>query len=42
MPVELKFVRDKEARRIGAKDVWKVFKDTFSIFNRVYIKKYYD
>ena len=32
----------KEAKRIGTKDVLKVFKDTFSIFNRVYIKKYYD
>lgn len=42
MPVRLQYVRDKDSKRIGMKDVMKVFKDTFVIFNRVYFKKYYD
>lgn len=42
MPVQLQFVREKNSKRIGIKDVLKVFGDTFAIFNRVYIKKYYD
>lgn len=42
MPVRLQYVRDKDSKRIGIKDVMKVFKDTFVIFNRVYFKKYYD
>lgn len=42
MPVKLQYVRDKDSKRIGIKDVMKVFKDTFVIFNRVYFKKYYD
>lgn len=42
MPVELVFVRDARAGRIGLKDCLKAFKDTWLIFGRVYFKHYYD
>lgn len=42
MPVQLQYVREKNSKRIGIGDVLRVFRDTFAIFNRVYIKKYYD
>ncbi len=42
MPVKLQYVRDKGSRRIGMSDILAVFKDTFRVYERVYIKKYYD
>lgn len=42
MPVKLVHVREKTENRIGIKDILKVFKDTWSIFYRVYFKHYYD
>jgi glycosyltransferase involved in cell wall biosynthesis len=42
MPVEVCFVRPKDSKRIGMKDVIKVFKDTWAIFGRLYFKHYYD
>jgi glycosyltransferase involved in cell wall biosynthesis len=42
MPVELAYVRESGSRRIGMKDVWNVFRDTWEIFDRVYFKHYYD
>lgn len=42
MPVNVVYVRDKAERRIGFKDIWKAFKDTWAIFYRVYFKHYYD
>jgi glycosyltransferase involved in cell wall biosynthesis len=42
MPVRLQYVREKGSKRIGFKDILSVFKDTWKIFDRVYIKKYYD
>ena len=42
MPVEVVFVRDKGANRIGMKDCVRAFADTWAIFGRVYFKHYYD
>ena len=42
MPVEVVFVRDKGANRIGMKDCVRAFVDTWAIFARVYFKHYYD
>lgn len=42
MPVEVVFVRDAGTRRIGIKDCWRAFIDTWKIFGRVYFKHYYD
>lgn len=42
MPVEVVFVRDKGANRIGMKDCVRAFADTWAIFARVYFKHYYD
>lgn len=42
MPVKVVYVRERNARRIGMKDVWKAFCDTWSIFGRVYFQHYYD
>jgi len=42
MPVEVVFVREKNANRIGLKDTWHVFVDTWKIFYRVYFLHYYD
>ncbi len=42
MPVEVVFVREKNAGRIGMKDCIQAFFDTWAIFNRVYFKHYYD
>lgn len=42
MPVKVVYVREKGSRRIGIKDILKAFKDTWHIFYRLYIKKYYD
>ena len=42
MPVEVVFVRDKGANRIGMKDCVRAFVDTWAIFGRVYFKHYYD
>ena len=42
MPVEVVFVRDKCANRIGMKDCVRAFVDTWAIFGRVYFKHYYD
>lgn len=42
MPVKLTYVRESDSKRIGIKDIMKVFCDTFIIFKRVYFKKYYD
>lgn len=41
MPVELVFRRGNGMGRITIKDIFKAFKDTFSIFYRAQIKKYY-
>lgn len=41
MPVELVFKRGNGMGRITIKDIFKAFKDTFSIFYRAQIKKYY-
>lgn len=42
MPVTVVYVRDKNTKRIGMKDIWRAFKDTWAIFKRVYFKHYYD
>jgi len=42
MPVKVVYVRERNARRIGIKDVWNVFCDTLHIFCRVYFQHYYD
>lgn len=42
MPVKVEHVRDRETKRIGLKDVWRTFQDTWKIFGRVYFKHYYD
>lgn len=42
MPVRVVYVRGKDARRIGFKDILSAFKDTWAIFYRVYFKHYYD
>ena len=42
MPVEVVYVRDSDSRRIGMKDIWQAFIDTWAIFGRVYFKHYYD
>jgi len=42
MPVEVVFVRDKGVNRIGLKDIFKAFIDTWRIFYRVYFLHYYD
>ena len=42
MPVKVVYVREKGSRRIGKRDVLKAFNDTWAIFYRLYIKKYYD
>lgn len=42
MPVTVVYVRDKNTKRIGMKDIWRAFKDTWAIFIRVYFKHYYD
>ena len=41
MPVKLVFQRGKGMGRIKLKDIVKVFKDTWAIFYRFNIKKYY-
>ncbi|MDD3220930.1 MAG: glycosyltransferase [Lachnospiraceae bacterium] len=41
MPVRLVFQRGNKMGRIRLKDIFKVFKDTFAIFYRANIKKYY-
>ena len=40
LPVQVVYVRD--SRRIHFSDGWRAFKDTWAIFNRVYVKHYYD
>lgn len=42
MPVEVVYVRDSGTKRIGMKDIWQAFCDTWSIFGRVYFRHYYD
>jgi len=42
MPVKVVYVREKGSRRIGKMDVLRAFNDTWAIFYRLYIKKYYD
>lgn len=42
MPVKVVYIRDSGVKRIGWKDIWKAFKDTWAIFYRVYFKHYYD
>jgi len=42
MPVKVVYVREKGSRRIGMKDIVRAFNDTWVIFYRLYIKKYYD
>ena len=42
MPVRVVYVRGKDARRIGFKDILSAFKDTWAIFYRVYFEHYYD
>jgi len=42
MPVKVVHIREKGSRRIGIKDVSKAFIDTWAIFYRLYLKKYYD
>lgn len=42
MPVEVVFVRDKGVNRIGLKDIFRAFVDTWKIFYRVYFLHYYD
>lgn len=42
MPVKVVYVRGKDAKRIGMKDIVKAFRDTWAIFYRVYFKHYYD
>jgi glycosyltransferase involved in cell wall biosynthesis len=42
MPVEVVYVRERNERRIGMKDIVKAFNDTWAIFYRVYFKHYYD
>ena len=42
MPVEVVYVRDSGVKRIGMKDIWQAFCDTWAIFVRVYFKHYYD
>lgn len=42
MPVEVVYVRDKTTNRIGIKDIFRAFVDTWKIFYRVYFKRYYD
>lgn len=42
MPVKVVYVRGKDAKRIGMKDIMKAFRDTWAIFYRVYFKHYYD
>lgn len=42
MPVRVDFVRETGVKRIGMKDIWQAFKDTWAIFGRVYLKHYYD
>ena len=42
MPVKVVYSREAGSRRIGIKDIWKAFKDTWAIFYRVYFKHYYD
>lgn len=42
MPVEVVYVRDSGTKRIGFRDIWKSFIDTWKIFGRVYFKHYYD
>lgn len=42
MPVKVVYSREEGTKRIGIKDIVRVFKDTFAIFYRVYFKHYYD
>ena len=42
MPVEVVYVRDSGVKRIGMKDIWQAFCDTWAIFGRVYFRHYYD
>lgn len=42
MPVHVVYIRKKDAKRIGVKDILNAFKDTWLIFGRTYIKHYYD
>ena len=42
MPVEVVYVRDFGVKRIGMKDIWRAFCDTWAIFGRVYFRHYYD
>ena len=42
MPVDVVYVRDSGVKRIGMKDIWQAFCDTWAIFGRVYFKHYYD
>ena len=42
MPVEVVYVRESGSKRIGFKQVWKAFVDTWAIFGRCYFKHYYD
>lgn len=42
MPVKVVYVRERGNRRIGLSDIAKAFRDTWVIFYRLYIKKYYD
>lgn len=42
MPVEVVYVREAGTKRIGMKDVFRAFIDTWAIFGRVYFKHYYD
>lgn len=42
MPVKVVYIRESGVKRIGWKDTWKAFKDTWAIFYRVYIRRYYD
>lgn len=42
MPVRVVYIRERNARRILFKDVYKAFKDTWAIFYRAYFRKYYD
>ena len=42
MPVEVVYVRESGVKRIGMKDIWRAFCDTWAIFGRVYFKHYYD
>jgi hypothetical protein len=42
MPVNVVYIRNEVTRRIRFKDIWQAFKDTWSIFYRVYFRHYYD